>query len=184
MKAPTRLALVCLLAPLAAACLENRPIVVSADGGSPSQTGAAGAAGQPSGAAGSAGSIGTVAGCDVSALFGTAPATRGKYTCTIQGACHDSQQSATGLDMTSADWEQKLLVTGASNGRVSDLDSMCLGTNEPYLIKGSFPARGLFMDKLKSPTPCGMQMPTIPGPITDAADMACIQSWANALTAQ
>jgi hypothetical protein len=85
--------------------------------------------------------------------------------------------------MTSAGWEQKLLVTGASNGKIVNSGSLCLGTNEPYLIKGSFPAQGLFMDKLRPNPPCGLQMTILGGPIS-AADMECIQRWANSITNQ
>ena len=207
MKALSRLALLSLLGPLAAACSGNRPIAVGVDGGasqaggagtisgtggSPAQGGSGGAPAQgeaggspvQSGAGGSSG-VGGVSppGCDVNPIFGT-NGLQGKYYCTVIGACHDAERSATGLDMTSADWAQKLVGTLPSDSPTQPLlPSMCLGTNEPYLIKGSYPARGLFLDKLKSPPPCGYVMPNIGGPIT-ATDMECVQDWANALTTQ
>jgi hypothetical protein len=220
MKAPNRLALLCIPGLLAVACFENRPIVVGLDGGvgSPgaagaATTGAAGAGGDPGGGAGKAGPGGAggapaqgggggvqghaggapvmgggggnpgtvpVRGCDVTPLFGTATTT-GKYFCTIQGACHDANQSATQLDMTSANWEQNLLGTFPTAKAGEPFGSLCLASKVPYLIKGSIPAQGLFLDKLRG-FPCGAQMPNIGGPIT-ASDMACIQAWADALTA-
>jgi len=187
MKTFTHLALLCAFAPLlAAACFENRPIVVGPDNGAPSQTGSAGASGAGGAPAqgGAAGNGSLSGGCNVSQLFGSgmgAGGSWGKYYCTVRGACHDAAFSATGLDMTSAGWEQKLLVTGASNGKITNSASLCLGTTEPYLIKGSFPAQGLFMDKLRPNPPCGLQMTILGGPIS-ATDMECIQRWADAIT--
>jgi hypothetical protein len=115
-------------------------------------------------------------GCDVAPLVTT------KYFCTLAGACHDAQQSATGLDMTSVGWEAKLVGTFASNGSQAAESSLCLGPTEPYLIKGSIPARGLFLEKLKANPPCGERMPNLGPNVTDD-DMDCFQRWANALTA-
>jgi hypothetical protein len=106
-----------------------------------------------------------------------------KYACTIAGACHDATRSATGLDMTSANWPQKLVGTLASNGPTTSIPSQCLNSTEPYLIKGTLPAQGLFLDKLRPNPPCGDQMPTL-GVRMSAEDLDCFQRWANALTTQ
>jgi hypothetical protein len=142
-------------------------------------TGGTGGTGGGTGGTGGAG-----VGCDVTPLFVGANGQQPKYLCTIIGACHDAQQSATGLDMSSPGWERKLVGAVASNGTgPSALASMCLAWPEPYLIKGSSPARGLFLEKLAANPPCGVQMPNLGPPLT-AADLACVQRWANALTSQ
>jgi hypothetical protein len=103
-----------------------------------------------------------------------------KYVCTLAGACHDASRSATRLDMTSVGWEQKLVGTFPSPEN-SAFPSECLGSTEPYLIAGSSPARGLFLDKFDSSPPCGIRMSPI-GPPVSPADLDCFQRWANALT--
>jgi hypothetical protein len=56
-----------------------------------------------------------------------------------------------------------------------------VGANIPYLIKGT-PATGLFLQKISVNPPCGVRMPNLGDPFTPA-ELACIQTWANALTA-
>jgi hypothetical protein len=200
MKGPPGLALLCVFGCLSLACVDNHPL--AADAAVKSPAGAAGTTGtHPSGAAGSAGETatggagatqgdsgsggaiqdgtgGTTAkGCDVTTLVNQT------YNCTLPGACHDAAMSATGLDMTSLDWPQKLVGTLPSNGPNIVSPSLCLSVNEPYLIKGTLPAQGLFLDKFKANPPCGTQMPDLGVPVS-AEDLDCFQRWANALTTQ
>jgi hypothetical protein len=159
--------------------------------GVPGAAGSAGTAGgtPQAGGTGGQGGVTTARGCDVSALFGSPSQSSGgshppgKYYCTLAGACHDVSKSATGLDMLSPGWEQKLVGTFPSHGSLPIADSLCLDSTEPYLIKGSLPARGLFLDKFSVQPPCGQTMPSLP-PLVSAEDMDCIQRWANALTTQ
>jgi hypothetical protein len=178
---------VCALGSLFAACYENRPLVVAAtDGGGQSPTGPAtggsnGAAGTGSNGAAGTGSAGAAGqgsgaagrGCDIGPLVT-------KYYCTLAGACHDAAQSATTLDMTSVGWERKLIGTFPTSG--SAFPSECVGSAQPYLIAGSSPARGLFLDKFDSNPPCGIRMSPLGAPVSPA-DLDCFQRWANALTA-
>jgi hypothetical protein len=114
-----------------------------------------------------------VAACDPAPVFK-------KYYCTLPGACHDAQGAAGGLDMVTAGWEKSLVGRRASS---SSPTGLCGSVQTPYLIEGSSPARGLFLQKLdEDPPPCGALMPSLGGPMTPS-DRACIQSWANALTA-
>jgi hypothetical protein len=70
----------------------------------------------------------------------------------------------------------------APGGGAGTLASMCGGMNRVYLNPGSNPATGLFIDKLKANPPCGARMPNI-GVELSAAELACVQTWANGLTA-
>jgi hypothetical protein len=141
----------------------------------PPVTGAAGTG--PTGAAGT-GAAGTGAAgttCDITPLFVGATST---YKCTLAGSCHDAMGSAAKLDMVTAGWENTLVGKTPPGG--GTIPSECMAAGKPYLEKGSNPAKGLFIDKLTTPT-CGMQMPELTGPIT-APDMACIMKWATSLT--
>jgi hypothetical protein len=143
---------------------------VGCGGGDSNNTGAAGSGGAGTGGAGTGGS------CDAMALFKT------KYSCSLNSACHDAQGSAAKFDMASDGWETHLVGQVPKGG--GTIASMCAtGANatRPYLVAGSNPATGLFMDKFKTIPPCGETMPMLTGPVS-AADMACIQQWATALT--
>jgi hypothetical protein len=118
-------------------------------------------------------------GCDITPIINS-PA----HTCTLANACHDAQGSAAGLNLVSPGWERRL-VNGMPLGGVSQmgLQSMCTGQGRVYLVAGSQPATGLFLDKLREvPPPCGASMPLLGQRLTPA-ELACVQSWANALTA-
>jgi hypothetical protein len=192
MRVQASLALLCVLGPLSLACFENRPIVLGGTAGIGILNGTAGAGGSGNPTGGVAGAAGTAmpgtsgttgsagTGCDIATIFGGAGQQPGKYYCTLAGACHDSQGAAGSLDMLTPGWEQKLVGTfPSSKGQVP---SECLGSSEPYLIAGSSPARGLFLDKLDANPPCGARMPNL-GTEMSPEDRACVQSWANALTA-
>ena len=93
---------------------------------------------------------------------------------------------AAGLDMETAGWQNTNLVGKLPSGGGVDADrtSKCkpgAGANTPYLVAGSSPATGLFLSKLTANPPCGVRMPNLGNPLTPA-EMACIQTWANALT--
>ena len=86
--------------------------------------------------------------------------------------------------MTQANWSNLVGVLPKGGGAIK---SICAADPNfktiPYIIKGSPTGDGLIMQKLKGPVcaPGGTQMPTLPGPITVAADMTCIQAWATQL---
>jgi hypothetical protein len=174
-------------------CYADRPVLFALPDGSASQgqpsggqagagSGAAGVTGTAGayGAAGGNGSAGTGAigypSCDVQPVIQ-------KYQCTLMGACHDSNGSAAGLDLATAGWEQRLLGNGPGSFGPGVVPSKCGDEGRIYLIPGSQPAKGLFLDKLMDdPPPCGFRMP-FGFPAMTATDLQCIQAWANALTA-
>jgi hypothetical protein len=123
---------------------------------------------------GGGGAGGSGAPCDAKPIFV-------KYQCTVPGACHDAAGAAANLDMVTAGWETKLVGKAPPGGGA--VPSKCGGMNQVYLTAGSKPATGLFIDKLAKAHPqCGVQMPNLAnGPIT-AAELACVTSWATALT--
>jgi hypothetical protein len=130
--------------------------------------GAGGGMGGPGGAGGSGGG-GSPASCTVE------PTMLLKTKCAA-GGCHEPTSTvAGGLDLLTGDVASRLVgvASDGSNG------SKC-GPGIPYLIAGSQPARGLLLDKLIYP-PCGDPMPSLG--TWSAANMACIQDWANGLTA-
>jgi hypothetical protein len=193
MKEASRLALLSLLALTFTACYEDRPLIVANDdAGTPSgtagttsaSTGTAGTTAASTGTAGTTavatGTGGTAAGgpgCDITTLVTT------KYSCTLAGACHDAQGSAANFDMASPGWEQRLVGVAPRGGTTSFEPSLCANQGWVYLVKGSFPATGLFMEKFKTNPACGIAMPNLGLPVS-ADDLACFQRWANALTAQ
>lgn len=159
---------------IAAAALAAVGAVGCGDSGS-NPTGGAGSGGAGTGGGGTGGA-GTGGNCDVQALFKT------KYTCSLATACHDANGSAANFDMASPGWETHLVgVTPKGGGSVASKCAPGPNATKPYLVKGSNPATGLFMDKFQSIPPCGDSMPMLTGPIT-AADMACIKAWAVGLT--
>jgi hypothetical protein len=116
-----------------------------------------------------------ITGCDAAqAIFQT-------HFCTLAGACHDANGSAANLDLATNGWEARL-VGGTPKGGGVGVPSTCGGFGRVYLFPGSYPARGLFLDKLFEKTPpCGAQMPNLP-PLLDASERECIQRWADKLT--
>jgi hypothetical protein len=135
-------------------------------------TGAGGAAG----GAGGGGGAGTGP-CDALPIFAS-------HNCSVDMACHDAKGSAAAFDMESAGWEKLLVGRLPKAGGASGLGSACVDTRMPYLVAGSKPARGLFLDKLANPTQtCGARMPLLP-PVLNAGELDCVQRWANGLTAK
>ena len=61
--------------------------------------------------------------------------------------------------------------------------SVCAGGGSVYLVAGSAPATGLFIDKLnaKTASSCGERMPMVG--MLSATELGCVQEWANRLTA-
>jgi hypothetical protein len=157
-------------------------------GGTTGMAGTTGAAGSPgtggkggtTGAAGSSGAAGFTGGtgpCDAKPLLKM-------HNCTIDMACHDSKGSAAAFDMVTAGWETKLVGRLPKAGGANGLGSQCINVAGAgaYLVAGSVPAKGLFLDKLRNPHQvCGGQMPLIP-PLLSDVEMDCVQRWANALT--
>ena len=109
--------------------------------------------------------------CDVNRIFT-------QYNCSAAG-CHDAAKTGGNFDMMSPGLESRLVGVLPPGGGTTM--SKCATINRPYLDPGSNPATGLFLDKLKSPAPCGDVMPMIGARLT-AADLACVQTWANELT--
>jgi hypothetical protein len=83
--------------------------------------------------------------------------------------------------MVTAGWEKAMIGRLPKAGGAQGLGSQCIGTNMPYLVAGSNPARGLFLLKLTAP-PCGARMPLVP-PVFTGPEMDCIQQWANNVVA-
>ena len=52
-----------------------------------------------------------------------------------------------------------------------------------YLVPGSSPATGLFMEKFKANPSCGAKMPNL-GDSVSSVDLECFQRWANVLATQ
>jgi hypothetical protein len=97
-------------------------------------------------------------------------------------ACHDANGSAAGFNMASPGWEKAMVGKPPKGGGNPGFTSVCASSGKQYLIPNSQPAQGLFLDKLfKATPPCGNQMPPIE-PTLSAQEMACVQTWANALT--
>jgi hypothetical protein len=145
-------------------------------------TGTAGSSGT-AGGGGTAGSTGACTLDDVNKIF-VSPA--GQITgCTVAGTCHDANGTAAGFNMTSPGWQTKLVgmspVAGA--GTATGFPTMCAGMG-PFLVAGSNPAKGLFLDKIDPTTstaPCGLHMPELQASLT-AQQFSCIKSWATTLT--
>jgi hypothetical protein len=127
------------------------------------------------GGEGGGGGAGTGGNCDVPALFAA-------KACSIAG-CHSSSSPAAAFDMQTAGWETAMVGKTPPGGGAAATMSMCMGMGQ-YLVAGSQPATGLFIDKLAKATPqCGARMPNLPlDPGLTAAELACVQTWANALT--
>jgi len=139
-------------------------------------SGVAGSSGAPgsSGVAGTSGTAGRGSTCDVTPIFQ-------EHYCTLQGACHDAQGSAANFDMASPGLEKRIVGVFPRGGGV--IPSMCMNVGIPYLMPGSVPATGLFLQKLRSNhPPCGEQEPPL-GPALTPTELDCVQRWANAITA-
>jgi hypothetical protein len=149
---------------------------------------AVGAIGCGSGGGGSTGGGGSNGGggtsgttCDAMPIFTT-------YGCAIP-ACHSATGPAANFDMQTAGWETKLIGKAPPGGGPPGADggasltaSMCANMAKVYLVAGSNPATGLFIDKLFLLHPeCGARMPNIGGPLT-TKELTCVQQWATALT--
>jgi hypothetical protein len=138
-------------------------------------TGAAGTTGAAgSGAAGTGGGTGP---CDAMPIFAA-------HSCSFDMACHDAKGSAAAFDMKTAGWEKMLVGRLPRPGGSAGIGSSCLASGMPFLVAGSKPAKGLFLDKLfQVKPPCGDRMPLLP-PVLTAQEMDCVQRWANGLTSK
>jgi hypothetical protein len=105
-----------------------------------------------------------------------AMAALGTYMCS-QSSCHSAAVKISGFDMETAGWETHLVGVNPTSA------SLNCATGGPYLVPNSQPATGLFMGKIIGNQACGMRMPYGSQTGVAAADVACIQSWANTLTA-
>ena len=131
-----------------------------------------GSGGTHGGGAGTTGAGGSsVQSCD------TAPIYMAK-ACANAG-CHDANGTSAAFDMTSPGWQTHLVGVNPKGG--GTLASAC-AANGPYLVPGMIPAKGLFLDKLKEGTACGVVMP-FAGTVLTATELDCVQTWANALVA-
>lgn len=121
------------------------------------------------GGTGSGGSGGGSQTCDI------APAVM-RGTCAING-CHDAMGTSAKFDMVSPGLAERLVGVMPPGG--GNVPSACGDSTMPYLVPGSNPATGLFMDKIKNANPaCGNRMPI--GGMVNATDLDCFQRWANA----
>jgi hypothetical protein len=145
-------------------------------GGTAGTSGTAGTGGGGSGGnTGAAGTMGGTGPCDAMPIFAI-------HSCAAAMACHDANGAAAHFDMKTAGWQTKLVGVKPSSGGAAGLGSVCIASGMPYLVAGSQPARGLFLDKLMAAKPaCGAQMPLIPPNLT-FAELDCVQRWANGLT--
>jgi hypothetical protein len=109
--------------------------------------------------------------CDPAPIFAA-------RNCALAG-CHDAAGSSANFDMMTPGWQTQLVGVTPEGG--GSLPSKCVDSG-PYLVPGSNPAAGLFMQKLNADAPaaCGDLMPLV-GTRLSAADLDCVQSWANAL---
>jgi hypothetical protein len=149
-------------------------LFVVSPGGAGGSAGAGGGAGGAGGSTGAAGSSGGTGPCNALPIFAT-------HQCSYPNACHDAKGTAAGFDMASTNWQTKLVGVSPKAGGGNGFTSQCLTAGMPYLVAGSSPARGLFLEKL-NPTPlCGSQMPALP-PLLTAQELDCVQRWANGLT--
>jgi hypothetical protein len=102
-------------------------------------------------------------------------------TCSLS-PCHNSSTAATlagGLDLTPDSNVKSRLVGVKPSGNGG---SLCGSNQTPYLVAGSNPATGLFVDKLGPTPPCGARMPEI-GSLT-STQQQCLINWATSLTTQ
>ena len=94
------------------------------------------------------------------------------YTCHNSG----SASSFANLDLMTAGVETRLVnVPAATSGGMA-----ACGGKGFLLNKGVVPATGILIDKLKGTQTCGISMPW-DQPMLGAADIACLQAWANGL---
>jgi len=81
--------------------------------------------------------------------------------------CHDGVSETTGfLDLTSPDSIAALVGKPAAGPKCAASGAILIDTD----------GRGLFLDKLDSPPPCGDQMPQGTFPLS-AEEIACVTSW-------
>jgi hypothetical protein len=108
---------------------------------------------------------------------------KGGRSCATAGACHGGPTPAGNFAMDVAGWETAMVgkMAPGGGGASAGTASMCGGAGRVYLVAGSQPATGLFLDKLGGHPPCGVPMPNIGAPLT-SAEVACVQTWADALT--
>jgi hypothetical protein len=147
-------------------------------GGAGGTSGAGGTGGGAGGASGTAGTGGGTGPCDAMPIFAV-------HSCAAAMACHDANGAAASFNMKTTGWEKMLVGVQPGTNSLKNapgLGSVCAQSGMPYLVAGSSPARGLFLDKLMSARPaCGAQMPLIP-PNLSATELDCVQRWANGLT--
>jgi hypothetical protein len=139
----------------------------------PSLTGSGGNNGTGSGGSTGSGGGGATADCTGS----NDPQMILTTSCGSGAGCHiPGGALSAGLDLTPDSNIGSRLVGVKSSGSGQ---SMCGSNTEPYLMAGSNPATGLFIDKLGNP-PCGLKMPEV-GSIT-ATQVQCLKDWATTLT--
>jgi hypothetical protein len=100
--------------------------------------------------------------------------------CHVPGAL--SADLSGGLDLTLDSNIGSRLIGVMSMGSPDTNGSFCAGnTSEPYLTPNLNPATGLLIDKIKANPSCGKRMP-FPGvsPLT-AAQISCVEAWAEGL---
>jgi hypothetical protein len=94
--------------------------------------------------------------------------------CSMSG-CHGATNTQ-GVELQSPGVIARLL-------DVKSTSATCGSNTTPYLVRGSNPAAGLFMDKFLATPPCGLVMPFAGfGGEINPQELACITDWATAVT--
>ena len=105
-----------------------------------------------------------------------------KRLCT-SGGCHNSTGDSANLNLTADGLAGRLVGKNPAGGGL--LASMCANMTpaKVYLVAGSQPATGLFIDKIQPGySGCGMRMPYGGSTALTTDEISCIQSWANSVT--
>jgi hypothetical protein len=131
---------------------------------------------QTTGVAGSTGAAGMGAGGSGSfPSCSIEPLTLIKNKCGLAGCHVANNTNAGGLDLNSDGVASRLVGVQTTGDNASECGGMT------YLIAGSSPAMGLFIDKLTDPPPCGVKMPNL-GSWNDT-NTQCLTQWATSVTA-
>ena len=157
-----------LLALLLVGCAGSLPPELLGDGGGQGSGG--------NGGGGNGGGSGGAGVMDVTCSDGMKASVKIVMTCGQTAICHDATASAAGsLSLDKA----ATLAANLVDKKASAASSQCKAYPDPYLKKGSNPAMGLFLEKLKMTPACGASMP-FAKPVLPQTDIDCLTMWATA----
>jgi hypothetical protein len=163
-----------LLALLLVGCAGSLPPELLGDGGGQGSGG--------NGGGGNGGGSGGAGVMDVTCSDGMKASVKIIMTCGQTAICHDATAMAAGglvlnaANVLAANLVDKKAGTASAAGMMS---SQCKAYPDPYLKKGSNPAMGLFLEKLKMTPACGASMP-FAKPVLPQTDIDCLTMWATA----